>query len=386
MDEPFLSMEKSIAQQVRDFLEQGKQTLIVLPSVPSTDAIASGLAFLLFLQKQGKKAKVVASDFQLPTNHAFLPNSKEIDSSLAQGEKLVITLRLANTKVDQLSYDVHGDALRVFITPKEGTLSPRDVSAASGGFEYGLIVTLDAPDLESLGELFERHSDFFYNTPIVNIDHRARNSNFGQVNLIDPTATSTSEVLFALLHELGDAFIDADIATNMLAGIISKTKSFQTLSVTPKSLSLASQLIARGARREEIIRHLYQTKSLGTLRLWGRILAGLKAEAQDRYVWSRLSQQDFAPTDEHLHQLASVIDELITDTPKAEITAIFYQDERGKAKAMVYTLPSIHAPALFRDFRPEHVKDLFALTFPTGRLDEAEQAVLRVVQEHYRRP
>ena len=166
------------------------------------------------------------------------------------------------------------------------------------------------------------NADFFYHTPIINIDHNPANDYFGQINLVDITATSISEIIFELIKEMGGEILNEQIATNLLAGIISKTKSFRTTSVTPKSLAIASHLVASGARREEIIKNLFQTKNIATLKLWGRVLARLKEGESHRLVWSLVSRHDFGSSGAGEEDLIGVIDELIINTPLAEIVAL----------------------------------------------------------------
>lgn len=377
-------MERTPWQQVHELLLQESSFLIALPKQPSTDAIASGLALLLLLQKMGKQATVVSDNFTLPETHAFLRGSETIQPVLAAGQKFVITLNLGKTQVADLSYDIAGEQLQIFITPKDGMPAPHDVTATETGQKFGLIIVLDAQDLESLGSVFDSNTELFYGTPVVNIDHRASNTNFGQVNVVELTATSTSEVLFSLLRDMDENFLDEHIATNLLAGIISKTRSFQSSNVTPKSLAVASHLIASGARRDEIIRHLYQTKSLATLRLWGRVLSRLKADHGDRFLFSRLSREELGQTKAKSDDLAGVIDELIVDAPKAEIIALLYQDENDVVEALVHTVPALNGVTLFRDFLPEGTRDFMRLRFSGVSLEEAEKRLVSRVGEHYR--
>ena len=91
--------------------------------------------------------------------------------------------------------------------------------------KYDLIITVDSPDLESLGKLFEENTDFFYNTPIINIDHSSDNENYGQINHVDLTASSTAELIFNMFEEYDMKMINEDIATCLLTGIFTATDS-----------------------------------------------------------------------------------------------------------------------------------------------------------------
>lgn len=376
-------MDQTALQQGKRLLEREQKILIALPAFPSTDAVASASALAQFLEKQKKEVRVVSGSTSLSKHHRFLPRSGDVQSSLATGAKFVLRVDVSRTKVDALSYDVRDDTLNIFLTPKGGTLTAKDVTMGPGGYDFSLIVTLDAPTLESLGGIFDENTEFFYTTPILNIDHRAANTQYGHVNLVELTATATAEVVHALLRAMDEKLLDEHIATSLLAGVIAKTKSFQAGTVTPRALALAGELIEAGGRRDEIIRNLFQTKSLATLRLWGKVLSRLKTEAHERFLWSTLSRHEYDRPDEQHDELAGVIDDLIVDAPKAEIIAVLYETARGAVEALVHTAHTLNHGIVFRDFHPEQKNDLQRLRIAAPSLHEAEQRLLERVREHY---
>ncbi|MFH0804788.1 MAG: hypothetical protein V1916_01170, partial [Patescibacteria group bacterium] len=165
-------MERTPLQQSIDLLSKSKNIVIVLPSGPSTDAVASGLGLFLALEKMSKKVKVVCSEFNLPPSHQFLPKSQEINADLTALRKFIISLDLSRVKVQELSYDIsHTERLDIFITPKDGFFEPRDVTTSASQYEYDLIVVIDAPNLDALGKIYDTNTEFFYHTPTINLDH-----------------------------------------------------------------------------------------------------------------------------------------------------------------------------------------------------------------------
>ena len=226
---------------------------------------------------------------------------------------------------------------------------------------------LDTPDLEKLGNSTRRTRNF-YQVPIVNIDHHANNEGYGQIKLLDPVATSTSEIVFEFIKELDGIEIDEYMATNLLTGIISKTRSFQTQSVTPRSLSIASHLVAQGARREDIVKNLYQNKSLGTLRLWGLVLSKLQYEERLECVWSAITaaEAQIPITDKDLE---GVIDELIVNAPEAKQVMILCEEEPHKIRGILSTPPTLDARVLLNGLHPEGSADFTWFT-TTGESPE----------------
>jgi nanoRNase/pAp phosphatase (c-di-AMP/oligoRNAs hydrolase) len=376
-------MERSPIQQSVDLINKSKNIVIVLPNDPSTDAIASGLGLFLALEKIQKKVKVVCNEFNLPPSHQFLPKSQEIHTDLTALRKFIISLDVSRTKVQELSYDISSnEKLSIFITPKDGFFEPRDVTTSASTYEYDLIITVDAPDLETLGKIYDNNTEFFYHTPIINIDHNPANEHFGEINIVDLVATSTSEIVFETIKELKEGTLNEYIATSLLTGIISKTKSFQSTSVTPKSLTISSHLIENGARRDDIIKHLYRTKTISALKLWGRVLARLKTKQAGKIVWSLLNKQDFIKAGAQKSDLEGVIDELIINTPEAEIVVILYEDKTS-ISVIVNTVKVIDGFNLFKQYRPTGTKNFTRFVISNSNLLEVEQRVLKIIEQHY---
>ncbi|HLC44069.1 MAG TPA: DHHA1 domain-containing protein, partial [Patescibacteria group bacterium] len=171
----------------------------------------------------------------------------------------------------------------------------------------------------------------FYEVPVVNIDHHAGNDQFGKINWVDITATSTSEILVSVLEALtGDPkFIDEDIATALLTGIITDTNSFQNNNTTPKSLTVAAQLVAFGGRQQDIIKYIYKTKPLSTLRLWGRALSNLRDERADRFVWTQLYKKDYLEVGAAETESSGVIDELLKTAAGVDF-ALLLSEKNGE--------------------------------------------------------
>ncbi|MDP2932507.1 MAG: DHH family phosphoesterase, partial [bacterium] len=267
----------SIQQQIFESLNKANRILIPLASSPSGDSLAAALAMYSFLKKLNKEPWLVSFG-SVPDRFDFLPQHHEVRDNLEQTRGFVVSVRTEAAPLDELSYhlDEQSQTLNIFLRPKEGHYEPSDVSFKSDKFPYDLVMVLGQPSLDTLGRLYDENTDLFFETPIINIDHHANNEHFGEINLIDITATSTTEILVEMLENFEAGLIDADIATNLLAGILIETNSFQHVKTTPKAFLKASSLISMGAEQQEIIRHLYKTKSVSLLKLWGRALARLK--------------------------------------------------------------------------------------------------------------
>lgn len=315
-------MDHATLRHAITLLQERKTPLLVLPPRAGTDAVAAALSLSVVLTRLGKRPRVVAPTFSFPPGHAVLPKSEEILTDLAALKTFVITVETKRAPLQELSYDITGTQAHIYLTPKAGALEPSDVTTRVGSYVFDSIVTLDTPSLEVLGKLYDENREFFYRTPILNVDHSPANERYGQVVCVDVVATSVSEIVFELLEEWSDAKLDDAVATALLAGMVSKTKSFQTPNVTPRALAIASHLVSSGARRDEIIRNLYQTKRLPTLKLWGRALTRLQATPDQRFVWTTVSAEDLKQSGADVTDVPGVIDDLIANTADAELIVV----------------------------------------------------------------
>ncbi len=318
-------------QQFFNLIEKSKNILISFPIDWSGDAISASLALFLFLKKIGKNVEIGAehmkntNNFKIPTtSFKFLPAFSEIKDSLENLMKFIVSVDLKNAKVSQIKYVIENNKLNFIISPKDGFFTENDLSSNLGGFKYDLIITLDSCNLESLGKIYDNNIDFFYKTPIINIDQSPENEEFGQLNIIDLKAVAVAEIIFNLLFNYNKKLIDEDIATCLLTGIIFRTKSFKTSNITPRVLATTSKLIELGARREEIVSNLYRSRSLSTLKLWGRVLNNLSTTEDNNIIWTTLFKNDFQISKSSEENLQDVIDELIISIPTAKVIVVFY--------------------------------------------------------------
>lgn len=368
------------SEQIVKAIKESKQILIAFPKNYSTDAVASAMALYLILKKQDKLVDVVCDGFNLPDNLKFLPEVKQIKSSLKNLQKFVINVDNQNGEIEDFSYNLENGQLKIFITPKSGTFTPEDVTSKNSDYKYDLIFTLDAPDLESLGAIYQKYTSFFYNTTIINIDHKPENEHFGQINITNMNSVATAGVVFRLINTIDISLLDSDVATCILTGMIAKTKSFKTPNVTPQSLQVASKLLEAGADKDSVIKNLYRSRNIGTMNLWGRALARLKSDQGSKLVWTMLSDNDFVEAKANKEDLPDIIDELISFIPGIEVVVLIYQLS-GKVNVIINTLKTHNALYLASKFKPEGTKNSASFIIEGKALKESEEEVTSEIKK-----
>ncbi|RJR31794.1 hypothetical protein C4569_01135 [Candidatus Parcubacteria bacterium] len=375
-------MALDLNQQIEKQISDAKHVLISFRKDFTADGISSALALYLFLKKKNKLTEVVCQDFSLPKNLKFLPENGVIKNKLTNLQKFIVSLDITKTPLDEFSYNLEKEKLNIYITPKRGIFNKDDLATSTSDYKYDLIFVLDSPDFESLGAVYDDNTEFFYNTTVVNIDNNPQNEHFGQINLTNLNAVSVSEIVFDFLNAVGQELIDSDIATCLLAGIISKTRSFKTPNVTPKVLKTASDLINMEADREKIVKSLYRTRSIATLKLWGRVLARLKTEPELKIAWSILNSYDFLEAQATEEDLPEVIDELISTMPGIDLVVLLYQLEAEKVCGIVQTLKDTNVLYLTKQLRPRGSKNQSKFCLEKKTLPDAEKEVIDVIRQN----
>lgn len=127
---------------------------------------------------------------------------------------------------------------------------------------------------------------------VVNIDHHQDNTRFGHLNLVVPDASSTAEVLMAVIAECGVP-LDAAIATPLYAGMVTDTGRFGYTNTGPGTHRAAAALLEAGADHADLARRLYEDQPIDRLRLMGAALARAQVLAGGRMMVAVLTDGDY---------------------------------------------------------------------------------------------
>ena len=329
-------MSLDSAQQFDNVLKNAKNVLIFMAQNSGGDAIGSAWATYFFLKKNGIQATVVTPDSNSHFDRfSFLVKPEDTINSLAGARDFVLSFNTQHNKITNVRSERSGEELQIFITPEKGSIDPRDFSFIPAKFKYDLVIVLGSSDKESLGKVYEENPDIFYEVPVVNIDHHADNDNFGQLNIIDITASSTSEIVADLLQRINEKNIDETIAESLLTGIIDATNSFQKKNTTPKSLNIAAALMAKDANQQKIIRYLYKTQPLHLLKLWGRVMARLYWEDDISLAWAPVYIEDFVQSRSNPSDISFILDKIKENYSAGKIFMVLYNETAGKVRGII---------------------------------------------------
>ncbi len=376
-------MEATPKSQIVELIRSANSVLILTHHDPDGDAIGSVLGLRLALLKLKKQVDVIFSG-EVADNLKFLPGFDAAKEKLDGSNELVITVDTRSTGEElRLGHKKLADKHQVMIviSPEKGTLVPEDVTVTRSRPKYDLVVMLDVATQERIGPVLEQYPDLLFEVPTVSIDHHSTNSYFAKVNWVDMTACSTTEILLSLIEALGrnEQLIDEDIATALLAGLITDTGSFQNSNTTPKALTVAAQLIAAGARQQEIIEKVLKTKSLALLKLWGRILSNIEENRELGFAWATIREREIKEiTGSETISKGELIDELLKNVIDVDFVFLLSEKEGRINGSLRSVKPGFNVSTIAQLFGGGGHVPAAGFSVP-GALDEKQEIIIQTI-------
>ena len=237
--------------KIKKLIKEGKQKIVILSHRnPDGDAIGSSLAFYNLFSEMGHQVEIIVPN----TIPAFLKWMK--------------------------------NAGKIHIYEKESQVSDTILEQAT------LVFALDFNDLGRIQEYNDKLKDS--GSYKVLIDHHPHPHNFADLTISDPNASSTAELVYDFIGELGlIASIDKDIATCLFTGIMSDTGCFSYNSSQPLTYSKLASLLTCGIDKDYIYDRVYNNFSYNRMRLMGYCLDKKMVHLPEfRTAYITLSQEE----------------------------------------------------------------------------------------------
>jgi phosphoesterase RecJ-like protein len=204
-----------------------------------------------------------------------------------------------------------------------------------------LVIMVDTATIERTGPIAEAHGVAIRALPLVIIDHHVTNDGSGDLDLIQPAAASTCELLYQLFTAMGLA-IDADLATCLLLGVTTDTLSYQTSSTTGASLRAAAGLLDAGAAHRMVVDKVYNALPTSGALLVGQTLAGLRYE--DGIAWATITRAMIDQTGAPDDAIDEVI-QLMRRIGEAHALVLFKENRDGTTKISLRSRPPLNVAA-----------------------------------------
>lgn len=190
---------------------------------------------------------------------------------------------------------------------------------------YELFISLDCGSPDRLGEA---EAVFQKAKRTLNIDHHISNTEFADVNHVEPQASSTCEVLCALIErdKIGEFTAQA-----LYTGLIHDTGVFKHSNTGKRTMEFAGELMEKGIPFGKIIDESFYMKTYRQLQIMGRCLLESVRIMDGRCIFSVVSRRVLEFYGAKPSDLDGVIDELRT-TEGVEVAILLTEKESVEYK------------------------------------------------------
>jgi phosphoesterase RecJ-like protein len=190
-----------------------------------------------------------------------------------------------------------------------------------------VMVTCDVASLDRLGML---GGPAVRARSLIWIDHHVTNEGLGTVPLVDPSASSTCELVWRLVKEIGGE-IQIETAICVYAGLVTDTGRFQYQAVRPDTLRLAAEVREFPFDHARLVQALYEDNGATYLRVLGLALERIRLEPDADLVWTYLTQADLDGAGVEPAEADDLID-VVRTAREADVTAVIKQQADGRFK------------------------------------------------------
>ncbi|MCA9975313.1 MAG: bifunctional oligoribonuclease/PAP phosphatase NrnA [Anaerolineales bacterium] len=266
----------AIQKAIRDALAAAHHVLVVTHIGPDGDALGSLTAVGQALKQLGKQVTLVCDDGSL-SRFKYLSMSERIQ-----------------TERDAVDYD--------------------------------LLFAVDCGDESRMGMAFATLPD--PKPFVINVDHHITNTLFGDINFVDPEATSTTEILYSLFADLGVS-LTTDVAMSLLTGLVTDTLGFRTAGVTARTMKIASDLIDVGADLSLATQQGLTMQPYATLQMWR--VGFNKMRMESRLVWTSISKEELGTINYTSSSSAGLVN-MLADVEEAVMGVVLMEKRDGSIR------------------------------------------------------
>lgn len=240
---------------------------------------------------------------------------------------LALAIRALGKQVKVWNEDPIPDKL-AFLDPEGLLQQPR------GNGEFDCVIVVDSASYERLGSVAEHIKK---RGVLINIDHHASNTRFGDINWVRTREPSTGELIFRLLKYAGWP-ITPRIADCLFTAVSTDTGSFQYPTTRPTTFVTAGELVKRGANLATICREVYQSFPLSRVKLLRYLFSRFRLTYKNQIAYFWLRPADFArsgadPADaegliDHLRSIEPVVVACVFEQIEPDVIRVSFRSKR----------------------------------------------------------
>ncbi len=261
---------QKIFKEAWEKIKKSDNIVLIAHINPDGDALGSSLSLYSILKKTGKRVSVFNATKSLPSYLDFLPNFEKIVNKLPK-------------KID-------------------------------------LMISFDCGSFDRLG--IDEKPSF-----LINIDHHISNTKYGDINIIDANAASSSQVVYNMLKE-NSVEIDKDSALCIYTALVTDTGSFQYESVTDRVFEMAADLVKCGVKPDFVAKMLFQRDRLSRLRLLAKAYDTIELCCEGKVAFVEVTKEMMEITGAIKDDTDTIVNS-VRGIASVEVACMLREDDEG---------------------------------------------------------
>lgn len=266
-------------REVIEAIKSNKRFLITAHVNLEGDSLGSQLAMKELLAGMGKEAHILDND-PVPEHYKFLPKACEVSNDLK---------RIA---------------------------------------DFDVAVVLDCPTLKRIGKVRDVIKEKA--KLVLNIDHHISNEKFGDINWVEPHASSAGEMVYKLYKEMG-VKLTKEVALSLYIAILTDTGSFNYDNTSSVTHEIAGELLGYGLDPAVVSESVYERRSIEDIKLLGLVLATLHVNKEGTVAYLQVTRDMLKSTGADMAKSEGLIN-YARSVDKVKVAILFKEDLKDKDK------------------------------------------------------
>ncbi len=180
------------------------------------------------------------------------------------------------------------------------------------------------------------------------IDHHEPKAEPGELELVDPTASSSCELVYLITRSLG-LDLPLDAAEAIFAGIVYDTGSFSYPKTTERTFTCALALVRQGVKPYEMHNRMYESSSDGVLILQKAVISSLELDLEGRVAFQSLCREDLSASGASYEDAEDLVNIPLQDK-RVEVSVLFKENLEGKLRCSLRSKGGVNVARIAQSF------------------------------------
>ncbi|MEW5758225.1 MAG: bifunctional oligoribonuclease/PAP phosphatase NrnA [Candidatus Omnitrophota bacterium] len=251
------------------------------------------------------------------------------------------------------------------------------ITSIKKNYNFDVVIVVDCSDIDRVGKIKENIKDRF----IINIDHHVGNSNFGDINWVNPGYAATCEMIYDIF-EYAKIKIDRATALNLYTGIMTDSGSFRYPNTTSRTHEIIAHLLKWRLPVNKIYQIIYESFPYSDVKLFPYILMTLKRSSDGKIAWVSI-KRDILQRKRTSFDLTETVLNFVRSIKGVEVSIVFREKSSpGLIRVNFRSRGRIDVNKIASSFSGGGHKTASGATIQ-GALSDVERLVLEKIQKSY---